>query len=401
MKAGRILIVENDPLWQELLQDPLQAEYELTVVSDKEDAETALTAAIEARQPYNVVTVDIGLTANAQALEGEDILALIRNHHPQTKCIVVSGHDEVGTTKLRNYFKQFEVFDYVAKADFDLGKFKQIIDDAFEFHGYRLLEEVGRGGMGVVYKAADPQNDQQLVALKVLHHDSNLSLEMNQRRMARFQQEVEAIQRLAHPNIVTIYDYLVVEAVTAQAFLVMEYLDGITLEVKLSSGQNLIPEQAYSISLQLCEALAYAHNQGVIHRDIKPSNIILINDEHIKITDFGIAKLMNSNIALTHTEEIIGTLDYMPPEQIFRAKEVDQRVDIYATGAILYEMLAGQKPYADPLDKLYSDPQPLLELNPSLPPPLVTVTMTALARSAEERYQTAAQMIEALREAML
>ncbi len=396
MKAGRILIVENDPLWQELLQDPLQHDYDLTVVSNKAEAEAALEAARATNQPFQVVTVDIGLTANASSLDGEEILAVINQYHRYTKCIVVSGHDQVGTTRLRNYFKQFDVFDYMAKANFDLERFRQIIDAAFDFHGYRLIEELGRGGMGIVYRAADPRHDNRPVALKVLHNNTSLSPELLDRRLARFRQEVEAIRRLVHPNIVAVYDYVITEAPSGQAFFVMEYLAGITLEKKLARQATLPPEEARSITSQLCHALAYAHGQGIIHRDIKPSNIILLEDGQIKITDFGIAKILNTEANLTHTEEVVGTLDYMPPEQIFRAKEVDPRVDVYATGAILYEMLSSQKPYADPLDKLHSDPTPLPHCGSPLTDHLAEVAMKALARSADERYQSAEAMAAAL-----
>ena len=333
MKAGKILIVENDPLWQEFLQEPLVDDYYLTIAANRVEAERALQRAQAEGHPFNVVTVDIGLEHDVAAVDGEDILALVSQHHHQTKCIVVSGHHSVGTTKLRNYFKQFNVFDYVSKADFDLTHFKEVVDGAFFFHGYRLLEEVGQGGMGTVYKALDSNQDNQVVALKILHSGSGLSPEVAARRIARFAQEVETIRRLIHPNIVKIFDYVAMEEAEGHTFFAMEYLDGPSLEKLLA--QNPFPslELVYAVTLQLCDALAYAHSQQVIHRDVKPANIMVAADNQIKVTDFGIAKIMGTSASLTRTEEIVGTLDYMPPEQILYTKEIDQRVDIYATGS--------------------------------------------------------------------
>jgi|GEM_PF-3412118 len=396
MIASRILIVEDDPLWQNLLQEPLEDEYILTVVSSRSEAKTALDTAKIAGAPYNVVTVDIGLAHDAPSLEGEDILDFVSQHHRGTKCIVVTGHESVNTTRLRNYFKEYDVFDFIGKADFNIVRFKEIVDKAFYLHGYRILAELGRGGMGIVYKARDPENDNRIVALKVMHHDSRLSSDEAARRLVRFSQEVETARRLMHPNIVTMYDYVASEDPEDQVFLVMEYLHGPTLDSVLNTKTHLSQSEVIEIGLQLCEALAYAHQQQVIHRDIKPSNIILLSGNEVKITDFGIAKVLDADFSLTRTEEIIGTPDYMPPEQILHAKMVDHRVDIYAAGALLYEMLSGQKLYTDPIQKLQYDPTPLQDIIPNLPESLTHIIMKALARNPDDRYQTADEMAKAL-----
>lgn len=396
MKAGRILIVEDDPMWQEFLQDPLHEDYILTVVSNRTEAEAALNEAQQGGQPFDVVTVDIGLERDGAAMEGEELLALISRHHRHIKCIVVSGHHSLGTTKLRNYFKEFEVFDYVSKAEFDLVHFKEVVDKAFHFHGYRILEELGRGGMGIVYKALDPQHDNRVVAIKVLHSNPGISPEAVTRRIARFSQEVETVRRLKHPNIVTVYNYATIDETEGQFFFVMEYLNGATLEAILASVKKLSEKQAVEIGLQLCEALAYAHQQQIVHRDVKPSNIMVVSGGQIKITDFGIAKLMDLNTALTQTEEVLGTLDYMPPEQILYPKQVDRRADIYAVGAILYEALSTRKPFEDPMIKLWQEPKPLQEVAPAVSKPVAEVVMKAIAGKANERFQTAAEMKQAL-----
>lgn len=397
MNASKILIVEDDPLWQTFLREPLEAEYALTVVSNRDQAQEALDSASAAGQPFDVVTVDIGLEHDTASLDGEDILAFVNRHHHGTKCIVITGHQDVSTTRLRNYFKEFDVFDFIGKADFDTDQFKEIVDRAFEFNGYRILAELGRGGMGTVYKARDPQHNNRIVALKVLYHDSRLSPDDLARRLARFSQEVETIRRLVHPNIVTVYNYSATPEPEKQAFFVMEYLNGDTLEQILAANRKLQVNKIVEIGLQLCDALAYAHSQDVIHRDIKPSNIIILPEGHIKITDFGIAKVLNTDYSITRTEDIIGTLDYMPPEQILHAKEVDHRVDIYAIGAVLYEMLSGQKLYADPIRKLQYDPPPLNQVAANLPRGLARAVMKSLARNPDSRYKTAAEMAQALR----
>lgn len=396
MKAGKILIVEDDPLWQEFLQEPLALDYHLTVASTRLEAREALNAAKTAGEPFSVVTVDIGLDGGRPSLEGEEILAFVHRHHSITKCIVVTGHQSVSTTRLRDYFKEFEVFDYVGKDDFDLNRFRQIVDRAFDFHGYHLLNELGRGGMSTVYKALDPKNNNRLVALKVLHNDPRLSATDATRRLVRFVQEAETVQRLCHPHIVKVYDYAVGDESDNQVFLVMEYLDGYTLEAVQTGKVKLSVPQIINVGVQLCLALAYAHSQEVIHRDIKPSNVILLPDGNLKITDFGIAKVKDTAIALTRSEEIIGTLDYMPPEQVLYTKDVDHRVDIYAVGIVLYELLTGQKPYPDPLLKLQQEPRPIQTLAPSLPSDLAEAVMKAIARNPEERFQSAEVMAEAL-----
>lgn len=395
MFAGRILVVEDDPLWQHFLQEPLEAEYAVTVVSSRDEAKEALDLAQAAGKPFNLVTVDIGLTLNTPALDGEELLAFITQHHPQTKCIVVTGHKSVGKTRLRNYFKEFDVFDFVDKADFDLSVFKEIVDRAFYLHEYRLLAELGRGGMGTVYKARDSKNG--IVALKVLHHDPRLTPAEASRRLTRFSNEVETARRLNHPNIVKVFDYVAAALPNEQTFFVMEYLDGLTLQQILNRPDNrLPPAQVAQIGRQLCSALVYAHQQQVIHRDIKPSNIIILPDAQVKLTDFGIAKVLNAGASLTKTEDVLGTLEYMPPEQILQAKHVDQRVDIYAVGAVLYELLSGQKLYPDPMQKLRQDPQPLQQLEPAISNGLAGAIMKAVARDPNQRYQSAAEMAQTL-----
>ena len=395
MQANKILIVEDDPLWQNFLQEALEADYTLTVVATREEAKIALDQAKNAGNPFDLVTVDIGLENDTPTLDGEALLTYVNEYH-RTKCIVVTGHHSVGMSKLRSYFREFEVFDFVGKAEFDIIKFKEVVDRAFHLHGYRILAEVGRGGMGTVYKAIDPHHNNRTVALKVLHPDSRLTEDDYKRRLARFRQEVETACRLRHPNIVTVFDYAANQGPKDQLYFVMEFLEGQTLQEILATFTELPQVQILHIGRQLCEALAYAHAQQVIHRDIKPSNIILLANGDVKITDFGIAKVLDADTSLTRTEDVIGTLEYMPPEQILNAKSADLRVDIYAVGAVLYELFSGQRLYADPMQKLQHDPRPLRQINPHLPAWLTAAIMKAVARRPEQRFQTAQDLAKAL-----
>ena len=204
------------------------------------------------------------------------------------------------------------------------------------FHGLEIISKLGRGGMGVVYKARQPHLD-RFVAVKVLLPSSK-----NKELFAqRFSREAKALAALSHPNIVTVHDFGQEED---QYFLVMEYVDGATLRALLSQ-KRLSPKEALRIVPILCDALEYAHKQGVVHRDIKPENILIDRSGQIKVADFGLAKLTSTDTPnLTQTDVVMGTPHYMAPEQFQGAKEVDHRADIYSMGVLFYEMLTGELP---------------------------------------------------------
>src|SRR5580658_1450815 len=202
---------------------------------------------------------------------------------------------------------------------------------------YRVDHQLGRGAMGVVYKGHDPEIDRP-VAIKLVRMDL---LESGRREdyLARFRREVQAAARCLHPNIVAIYDFGSHEG---EPFFVMEFVDARPLDETLPKDAGIDPQVAGGIVLQLLDALAGAHALGVTHRDIKPANLLLGADGRIKVMDFGISRITTSH--LTQIGAVMGTPRYMSPEQI-RGDEVDARSDIFSTGAVLHELLAGRTPF--------------------------------------------------------
>lgn len=209
---------------------------------------------------------------------------------------------------------------------------------ARRFPHLEILGCLGQGGMGVVYKARQPKLN-RLVALKILAPEKGAEPKFAE----RFQREAQALARLNHPNIVTVYDF---GDADGMFFLLMEYVDGMTLRQWLRD-ERLKPEEAIAIVPSICAALEFAHSQGIVHRDIKPENVLLDQQGRVKIADFGIAKLIGTGAetpALTEERCVIGTPNYMAPEQIERPERVDHRADIYSLGVVFYEMLTGELP---------------------------------------------------------
>jgi len=201
---------------------------------------------------------------------------------------------------------------------------------------YEVVKELGRGTMGVVYQAHDPQID-RMVALKILRPDRVVSQDF----VLRFLREAKAIGRISHPNIVTVYD---VGQDHGTIYIAMEYLEGRPLN-EVIKGKILPVEEAVAICTQVANALGYAHGKGITHRDIKPSNIILTPDNQTKLTDFGIARIEDPDAAQqTQAGDILGTPVYMAPEQVLGQK-ADGRTDLYALGVIIYEMVVGKRPF--------------------------------------------------------
>ncbi len=261
-----------------------------------------------------------------------------------------------------------------------------------EIGPYRLREQLGGGGMGIIYKAEDTRLG-RTVALKFLPPE----LTRDPVAKARFSQEARAASALDHPNICTIYD--VGETAEAALFLSMPCYEGETLRDRLERGP-LPLEEAADIARQVAQGLANAHRQRIVHRDVKPANLMITTDGVVKILDFGIAKLAGS-VGITRTGVALGTPAYMPPEQI-KGEEVDHRADLWSLGVVLYEMLAGRRPFPDENDVLAFhailslDPPPLLEHRPDAPPELVQVVDGLLRKDPAERTPTAEAVLEEL-----
>jgi len=253
-------------------------------------------------------------------------------------------------------------------------------------HRYKLLEEIGRGAMGIVYKALDSELD-EVVALKIL--PDNLS--HNQEALARFRREARSARRLSHRNIVRIHD---IGEEMGRKYISMEFVEGTTLKSLVRATGGLEIPRAIKYACQILDALAYAHSIGIVHRDIKPANIIISRNDEVKITDFGIAKILESSDA-TAEGAIVGTPLYMSPEQV-RGEPVDHRADIYAVGILLYECIEGRPPFVKG-DLAYSHlhlwPEPMTRGFPELN----QIVMRALEKRKEDRWPSAQAMLDALK----
>jgi len=257
---------------------------------------------------------------------------------------------------------------------------------------YKILEKLGEGGMGVVYKAQDIQL-QRLVALKFLPpHIAD-----NTEEKARFIHEAQSASALNHTNITTIYE---IDEFEGQMFIVMEYCEGKTLK-QVIEKETLSIKKVLDIGIQICEGLAMAHEKGIVHRDIKSDNIMLTPRGQVKIMDFGLAKLKGAT-KLTKTRSTIGTLAYMSPEQA-QGEEVDSRSDIFSFGVVLYELLTGKLPFGGEHQAaiVYSiineEPQPVARYNNKVSAELERIVFKALAKDREDRYQHADELLADLR----
>jgi serine/threonine protein kinase len=205
--------------------------------------------------------------------------------------------------------------------------------------GYEVSKMIGRGGMGAVYLGRQISLDRE-VAIKIL--PQHLEGEDGS-FVERFKNEARAMARMNHPGIVAVYDFGWTES--GLLYFVMEFIEGTDVQHMISQQRQLPPTYAHSITAHVCEALAYAHERGLIHRDIKPANIMLSRDGEVKVADFGLAKAMDANVSnLTQSGMVLGTLHYMAPESFILGAAVDHRADIYAVGVMLYQMLTGRLP---------------------------------------------------------
>lgn len=241
---------------------------------------------------------------------------------------------------------------------------------------FELIELLGQGGMGAVYKARHPKLD-RLVAIKILPPEIESAPAFSE----RFSREAQTLARLSHPNIVSVYDY---GESDGTCYIVMEYVDGTNLR-ELIVGGEITPEQALAIVPQICDALQFAHGEGVVHRDVKPENILIDRAGNVKIADFGLAKLLDHSQKqfLTHTHQVMGTPHYMAPEQLQGTRAVDHRADIYSLGVVFYELLTGELPigrFEPPSQKVKVDVR------------LDEVVLRALENEPSRRYQKASDV---------
>ena len=261
------------------------------------------------------------------------------------------------------------------------------------FGRYRVLREVGRGAMGIVYLARDDKISRN-VAIKTLHLDTNLPEDDSKEISERFNREAQAAGMLSHPNIVTVYD---VGEEGGSFYIAMEYLEGATLTEITSDGPLSIP-QATDIITQVLSALSYAHSRDVVHRDIKPDNVFLLPDGRVKVVDFGIARLTSTS-TMTQVGQVMGTPGYMSPEQV-KGETVGPASDTFSVGVLFYELLTGTAAFHSTSATsimykiVHEEPKPPHLLNPGVPPNLEAVIARATAKSPGARYPDASRMKE-------
>ena len=252
----------------------------------------------------------------------------------------------------------------------------EVVDLASRFPQLDILHLLGKGGMGMVYKARQP-NLNRIVALKILSPE----LSGDPAFAERFSREAKALAKLNHPGIVQVYEF---GLAGEYYFLIMEYVDGMNLR-QLMKSQTVTPRQTLELVVQICTALQYAHDEGIVHRDIKPENILLNNKGQVKIADFGVAKLAGNtpDTTLTTPQSAMGTANYMAPEQRKDAQSVDHRADIYSLGVVFYEMLTGEVPMGR-----FEAPSKRVEVDVRLD----EVVLRALEREPALRYQKASEV---------
>ena len=259
---------------------------------------------------------------------------------------------------------------------------------------YRVFGELGRGAMGVVYRAEDPLLN-RAVAIKTILMSSDPAVRAEYE--ARFQQEAKAAGGLNHPNLITIYD---IGREGDIAYMAMELLEGVELRDMMRSGRLELPF-VLEVLAQVADGLAYAHERGVVHRDVKPGNIMIVGGRRAKVMDFGVARMRASEIQ-TQVGAVVGSPKYMSPEQV-AGDPIDGRSDVFSLGVMLYELAAGSPPFSAPdvgqymLQIAGATPAPPSDLNPGLPPMLDLIVSRALEKDPAQRYQSAADFAADLR----
>ncbi|HEX6179386.1 MAG TPA: serine/threonine-protein kinase, partial [Thermoanaerobaculia bacterium] len=256
---------------------------------------------------------------------------------------------------------------------------------------YKIEQILGRGGMGVVYRATDTQLD-ETVAIKTLPGDA---MQRSPEDLERFKREIRLARKITHRNVLRTYDYGEADGIY---FISMEFVRGYTLSELEQETRQLAPRAAMGIARQICRGLQAAHEQGIIHRDIKPQNVLIDAKGEVKLMDFGIARVAESPEAMTQAGLIVGTPHYMSPEQV-RGDQLDSRSDVYSMGVLMYEMLAGKRPFESSsltgvlTAHITENPRPLIEVRPEVGQRINEIIMRCLVKDPKQRYADAGALL--------
>jgi DNA-binding response OmpR family regulator len=394
----RILIVDDEDYVRSFLKDALTAlPYTVQVA---EDAESAIKILKESK--FDLILSDI----NMPGMSGMDLLTFCKEKYQETEVMLITGNPDldgaVGSIKQG-------AFDYLSKpilldklyerveAALKHGKRKSItistITAAIQDSGYRNLKVLGSGNEGTVYLV---EKDGQHFAMKVLNR--NIDNLLYDRKFERFIRETEILANMEHPNIVKMFDYGVLNKGKIP-YIVMEFLSGQPLN-KLIGKRNFSFEEKVKIIKDVANALLAVHEHGILHRDIKPANIILTDDNVIKLTDFGIARLKNSD--LTMTRELLGSPAYMSPESFDNAKTKDIRSEIFSLGVIAYELFLGVRPFlGDSIGELIHvikemNPVEPKKMNPDIPEYIQSILAKMLAKHPSDRFSNMQEFLTAI-----
>src|ERR1700720_2415579 len=262
---------------------------------------------------------------------------------------------------------------------------------------YEIVGELGRGAMGIVYKAVDPVIGRTVAVKTIRLSEAGTGLSRPE-LLSRFQTEARAAGLLTHPNIVVVYDAGEEDGLY---YITMELVEGKSLQALIDSGHSFPIPRVLRIMEQTCSALQFAHERSIIHRDIKPANLMLTADDTVKVTDFGTAKILQFG-TVQQTAHVMGTPSYMSPEQV-KGRAVDGRSDIFSLGVMLYEMVTGEKPFPGQsittvIYKIVNEePVPPRQIDPSIHPGISAIVMKALVKDPDQRYQNCREMLEDLR----
>jgi FixJ family two-component response regulator/tRNA A-37 threonylcarbamoyl transferase component Bud32 len=406
---SRILVVDDDGMIRDMLKEILEREKYCIDLS--ESSGDALEKLIDYK--YSLLLLD----ANLPGISGFELLKYCKKHHPLMEIIMITGNpeldDAISTVK-------DGAFDYIAKP-FSVEKLVTRVKDALKHQKQQLIKSLSTQGNNLVSKTGTPQTplpdyrviktlgagtmgvvllvekDKKYYALKILRKEGNES--NHSLRIKRFLREAKILSQIEHPNVVKVFDSDLPEEDVSTPYILMEYVDGKPLTDFIKQDSFNLEQKLYIIG-QIASALAIVHKFGVLHRDVKPSNILVTEDYVAKLSDFGIAKISDSSLTMTH--EVLGSPAYMPPEIFKPNKLIDSRSDIFSLGILSYELITGEKPFhgetvSEMMDAIQkSKPKEPKKLVPDLPMPIQKLLENMLRKNPEDRFQNASEIVETI-----